>query len=294
MKLMLCTLCLNEMEWLPKLYEQHKDWPDVVSWVFVEAADEVYARTSPDMVSNEGLSVDGTSSFLSELASSGNPNVTYIPHGFSTHQRDMAQGKCEARNRYLEVADYVKPDFILVLDADEFYCRKDQERINQIFSASALRYNAFIFRWRSIWRPPSVADQPLFSQEVLGQVWSVPSCRGWRWSEGIRYSLNHNTPTMLGGISLGDGNRFMRYDQLTPHSYDLGQFPQCIHLGFTASLKTRAAKHRYYEARGEGTTDHRGKFVDCRRAFETWEPGQTLPHGAKVVPYDGPIPECFQ
>src|SRR4051794_7463634 len=38
MSVLLATLCINEMEWLPRLYEQHKDWPGMAGWVFVEAA----------------------------------------------------------------------------------------------------------------------------------------------------------------------------------------------------------------------------------------------------------------
>ena len=64
----LCTLCLNEMEWLARLYEQHRNWPGLLKWVFVEAADVVYAKTNPDMVTSFGLSVDGTSDYLRNLS----------------------------------------------------------------------------------------------------------------------------------------------------------------------------------------------------------------------------------
>ena len=81
MKLTLCTLVLNEMEWLSKLYEQHKNWPAVEKWIFVESADRVYAETNPDMVSTKGLSTDGTTEFLDELARSDS-RVTHIKYGF--------------------------------------------------------------------------------------------------------------------------------------------------------------------------------------------------------------------
>ena len=68
MSIVLSTLCLNEMEWLDKLYAQHKDWVGLEKWIFVESADRVYAETNPDMVSSSGLSVDGTTEFLRELA----------------------------------------------------------------------------------------------------------------------------------------------------------------------------------------------------------------------------------
>jgi hypothetical protein len=73
-------------------------------------------------------------------------------------------------------------------------------------------------------------------------------------------------------------------------NFDCQRFhhPECVHLGFASGGKARAAKHRYYEARGESRT--RAMYVECRRA---WERGQ-LPVGASVIPYTGPIPEVFR
>ena len=70
--------------------------------------------------------------------------------------------------------------------------------------------------------------------------------------------------------------------------------PECIHLGFASDCTLRAAKHRYYIARGEGLSDGRQRYVDCRAAFETWRPGKKLPDKASVVNYTGPVPEVFQ
>ncbi len=58
MKVCLCTLILNEMEWLPRFWVQHQRWPGLVRHIFVEAADAVYATANPDMVSADGLSID--------------------------------------------------------------------------------------------------------------------------------------------------------------------------------------------------------------------------------------------
>lgn len=108
MRVMLATLCLNELQWLPYLYEQHKEWPDLVNWTFVESADVSYAKVNPSRVSKDGLSVDGTSEYLHSLAKL-DKRVTYIPHGFCSSP-DKAQAKCQARNRYLRISDEVKPD----------------------------------------------------------------------------------------------------------------------------------------------------------------------------------------
>jgi len=51
MSVLIGTICLNEMQWLPMLYEQHRYWPDLEKWVFVEGADRVYQQTNPELVS---------------------------------------------------------------------------------------------------------------------------------------------------------------------------------------------------------------------------------------------------
>lgn len=282
MSLMLATLVLNEMEWLPRLYDQHKDWPEMVSWVFVEGADRIYAETTPDRVSPEGLSVDGTSRFLRELASK-DPRVVYIPHGFSSHS-DPAQGKCQSRQRYLDVAETVRPEYLLVLDGDEFYPQSYQPRILQMFRDSPKEFQSFRFRQREIWHPPSLSHEPLFAWEVVGGFWGIVHCRGWRWSTGLRYVNNHNTPETPQGKELTD--KLRRFDKY-------GKSPVCVHMAFASNSVNRVAKNRYYEARGEGKTDHRKYYVESRAAFSTWKPGEKLPHGAAVIPYKGPIPEVF-
>lgn len=274
MSVVLCTLALNEMEWLPSLYEQHNRWPTMDRWVFVESADRVYAETNPDMVSPEGLSVDGTSQFLKELAAK-DERVVYIPHGFCSDE-NPAQGKCQARNRYLDVAEEVKPTFLFVLDGDEFYTTDDQLEVIRNMSAFK-KADAFRFRQRHIWKPPG-ATHGQFTFEAIGGFWAIPHVRGWRWYPGLRYKTNHNTP------ELPDGRKL---DSALHHFNE----PQCVHMGFASSLKSRAAKHRYYAARGEGKVDQRGWYVESR---EAWETGKPLPRRGRVIPYSGPVPEIFR
>lgn len=277
----LCTLVLNELQWLSKLYAQSRDWPGMKKWVFVEAADRVYSRTNPDMVSPDGLSVDGTTAFLRQLARQDS-RVVHIKHGFSEHA-DPAQCKCAARSRYLRVADEVEPTFVYVLDSDEFVPRESQERI-----LSAMRVNprglAFCFRQRHIWHPPIFSDEPLFRYEAIGGFWAIPHCRGWRWQPGLRYETNHNTPEDSEGRLLD--RKMIRFDEMEGR-------PEVVHMGFASSKRTRLAKNAYYAARGE-STGRRSWYVESRAAFETWRPGDKLPRGARIAFYDGVIPECFQ
>ena len=285
----LATLCLNEMQWLPSLYEQHKDWPGLTTWVFVESADRKYAEANPSAVSRSGLSTDGTSEFLRDL-SRRDDRVQYVPAGFSAHD-DPAQGKIESRNRYLQFLDEcpLSPQFVFVLDADEFYAKVDQERIMARLGEARSKWTGFLFPQRQVWYPPSLqhgeAHVDPFSFEVVGGFWSIPHCRGWRYVHGMRYSKNHNTPS-VGLKSLDE--QMIRYDLKAPDE------PATIHLGWTAALKDRAAKNRYYERRGESVDRKRKWYTESRAAWETWKPGEVLPAGARVVPYSGPIPEVFQ
>lgn len=290
MRLLLATLCLNEMEWLPRLFRQHINWPNVdLKWVFVEAADDVYAKTNPQLVSSRGLSVDGTTDYLVDLHLKNKGIVQYIPHGFSKNH-DPAQGKCEARNRYLEIADEWKPDYIIVIDADEFWTYDHQSNVLEWMSADKNKL-AFSAQHREIWYPPSVKDKPLFSYEVKGGFWDILYCRMWKWVDGMRYCGNHNTPSLPNGIPF---DRRMK-NHTVYEQYGRGRvwIPQYVHMGFASQLKNRQAKNRYYEARGEAVDPRRKWYTESRACFETWKPGDTLPRGAQVVPYDGPIPECF-
>ena len=283
MSVMLCTLCLNEMEFLPKLYEQHKNWPGVKSWVFVEAADVAYAAANPGFVSPQGLSVDGTTQFLEDLAKK-DAKVLHIKHGFSS-DADPAQGKCQARNRYLEIADQVCPRFLIQIDGDEFWTKADQHNMLPRMEIFKTR-GTFIFNQRSIWHPPSVAREPLFKYESIGSLFGFSACRAWRWRQGMRFHGDHNHPTIRSGTDFYDFNDAVRLLEPTDAKF--------IHMGFASKVATRSAKTAYYIQRGEGVDPQRKRYVDCRLAFNTWKPGQGLPDKAKVVLYRGPIPEVYQ
>lgn len=282
----LATLALNEEQWLPSLYAQHRDWPGLVRWTFVESADPAYAAANPDMVSH-GLSVDRTGDVLN-LLSKLDARVSYWPFT-SPPSADPAQGKCAARNMTLrDLCDVPggPPDWVVVLDADEFYTKNDQARVTDALARAPRHFDACAFGLRSIWRPPSIADGPLFKYEAKGGVWSVPICRAWRWSPGLTYRTNHNTPEDAGGPLT---NRMVRY-------WADGH-PACVHMGYAAGLTARRAKRRYYEGRGEGQETvgrNRAPYVACRLAWETWRPGDELPAGARVVEYTGPVPEVFR
>jgi hypothetical protein len=268
------------MEWLPLLYAQHKDWPGLRKWVFVEGADRTYAVANPGMVTSQGLSADGTSDYLARLAKE-DERVVYIPHGWSIHA-DRAQGKCPARQRYLDIAETIAPELIIVLDSDEFYpCAMQPEIVN--IAIQDRSKTGFCFRHRDIWYPPSMRGENLFTYEVVGGFWDIPYCRTWRWRPGLEYRTNHNTPEYQ-GVGL---------DRLLFRGDKTAGMPYWVHMGFACKKESRLAKNRFYEARGEGQTDFRGWYVESRAMWADWKPGDELPRGARVIPYDGVVPEAF-
>lgn len=282
---MLATITLNEIEWLERFYIQHKDWVGLVKWVFVEGADIYYAKANPHLVSSKGLSTDGSTEYLEEL-SRKDDRIVYIQHGFCQHE-NPAQGKCELRNRYLEVADKIKPTYIITADDDEFWSKANQIHCIEYMNKDKVKW-AYSFRHREIWHPPSVSDEPLMKYEVVGGFWDILYCRGWRWIHGMRYVNNHNTPVTISGIPMDRSLKDHRKRTLSNMVV-----PQFVHMGFASDPIFRKAKNSYYKERGEGITDHRKWYVESRDAFATWKPGDTLPRGAVVMPYTGEIPECF-
>lgn len=292
MRLMLATLCINEMEWLPRLVAQHKDWPGLCAWVFVEAADAVYnAVNGPGMVDG-GLSTDGTTEFLESTCRPGSV-LAHVKHGISRVSGSPAQGKCEARNRCMELAESVQPDWLLVLDADEFWTRTHQTKVLRAMQTAPPDSTSICFRYRHLWRPPCWAGEPLLKHEVVGGFWAIPHCHAFRWRPGMRYDGDHMRP---GGAQ---PRASMLRNDLLPNG------PQCVHAAFASDAKTRLAKHAYYAARGEETDPRRAWYVASRAAWATWRPGSALPEPPRdarrlecalprVIPYDGPRPEVLE
>ena len=278
MRVAMGLICLNEEEFLWDFYTQHCGWPSLVRMVLVHGADRLYGTANPSMVTGDGFSIDRTAEILQEIAAIDS-RVTVIRHGWMHHVKPD-QGKCDGRNRYLEVMEAERPDIVVTQDADEFVTRADQQAINDKV-ARIPELNAFRFAQRHAWRPASIAHLPYFTYEVVNGYWKVPHCRVWRWKPGMRHRDDHNTPR--------DGHGALLTDRL--YVGDHGD-PEVIHLGFARSAVNRLATNKFYEARGEVVS--RPKHVECRRAFADWQPGQKLPQGAKVIPWTGPVPEVFR
>lgn len=279
MKVALVTLCLNEMEFLECNYFQHRDWPGLCNWVIVEGADRAYARANPNSVSEYGLSTDGTSYKMQELAKQDS-RVRVVHMGFLDHS-NPAQAKATGRNRYMEELESIEPDIVIQIDADEFYPHRYQSAINDLV-AEFSEYDCWKLRQRHIWYPPSLHGYRTQLLEVVGGYWGVEHVRIFKWQPGLCQPRDHNHPEVNG--------QFLS----SQYSWRVGD-PECVHYGFAKSAGPRISTHKYYVERGEGKERgyNRQMYVDCRAAWEQWEYGDLLPHRAMVIEYEGIIPESM-
>ena len=182
-------------------------------------------------------------------------------------------------------AQLVKPDYVLTLDADEFYTHKHQQHLDDKMMQEDIA-DGLPTRYRNIWRPECINSQPLFQYEIVGKFWSIVVCKLWKWFPGLRYKDNHNAPFHNRRYS----NKNLDFSYLRRAGA-----PEFIHMGFACESKYRLAKNRYYIERGEKDEKNRRqpRKIESRALFETWKPGDTLPPENEVVEYTGPIPECF-
>lgn len=284
MKLALCTICLNEAEFLEANYRQHKDWPGLVAWYFIHGSCKQYADANPHMVSIDGLSVDDTAAVLREL-SEADERIHWANVPGPVSHADPAMEKSVLRNAYLSLmcSDTAPPvDWFAIIDADEFYAHEHQRRLSELMAKAPPAFESIRTTYHDLWRPPSIAHLPRWVYEVSGGYWSVPHTKFFRWNPAIVHGDNHQIPSVsrFGNTQWGGEQTCCKlpYDDATR-----------IHLGFARNAATREATNRFYVKRGEGPQDGRQWYVDCRSAWETWKPGDVLPHGAAVTAVADPL-----
>lgn len=283
MKLALCTLCFNEAPNIAACHRNHRHWPGRFKHVFVEGFDPLYQLANPQMVSQFGTSIDGMVEILADIEACDH-HSQYIPIGRMQHPTSFEQHKCVGREAYLRALDWPhvdsSPDWIAVIDADEFYSPHSQEEITRQLEDLPDHVTCAVVPQIHLWRPPSIANQPI-QYQVTGGYWSVPHTRFWRWCDGLTYMPtgiphSHNWPAK-------EGEQRYRIENGA-----VLKNVHCVHTGFAGDRKRYEADLRYYLERNESHT--RAMYMACRAAWLTWKPGDELPAGAKVLPYEGWIP----
>lgn len=270
MNITIGMIVLNEEEFIEKNLKQHYNWDgaDVHQIIIVEGAVKLFPKRN---ITDEGLSTDRTAEIIRSFPDP-DKKIEFI--------QGYWEDKSHQRNQYAQrVRD--DTDYLLVIDADEFYPKVMQWKISQLIQQNQ-SIHSFLIRQRHIWKPPSLSDSDLFKYEVIGGYWSVPHLRLYKWKGDSRYYENHNE------LVYPDGHNLHVRDS---GFYECGLDIYLVHMGFARGEKFCRDKQDYYYNRGEKIT--RPMYSDCREAWFTWKKGDALPHGANVISYDGIVPEVF-
>jgi len=263
MKVTIAMIVLNEAEFIEKNLKQHYVWEgsDVHQIIIVEGSVELYPKRN---ITPQGLSTDKTAEIINNFPDPEN-KIEFI--------QGMWKDKSHQRNQYAKrVSD--NTDYLIVIDCDEFYTKNNQRKISEFLKSDKKKHHSILFPQVHLWKS--------FKNQVVGGYWAVPHLRLYRWHLGCHYGSNHNEL-----ISLPGHNYHIRDDEFI----ETRDFC-CIHFGFFRSDIFVRDKQDYYYNRGEKAT--RPMYSDCREMSFNWKEGYVLPHGSKVILYEGEILEVFE
>lgn len=272
-KFSICTIALNEEEYIENVLRNFYDWECCHQIIIVEGAVKLYPKDNV----KKGHSTDRTIEIIKNFPDPQNKIV-------------LVQGewknKMEQRSQY---AKRITGDYMFVVDADECYIKADLDILkNEVLS----KPNVELWRFN---QDPNPSRRGIIhfwhgiDKHVIGGYWNVPHNRIYKFSKGLRYTTNHNHPAKKNGKAVVKDNVKTETTKI-----------KCYHLGFSKCKQNMADKIQFYKNRGEGKEKNpqlrkrRQMYVDCRDAWFNWKPGNKLPHGAKVLPYNGPLPEVLQ
>jgi len=269
-------IALNEAEYIRNSIRQVYDWENCHEIIVVEGSVSLYPKNG---LATDGLSGDGTTELIKSIPDPQN-KIRYVSGVF--------KDKIEQRNEY---AKRITGTHALVLDADEFYTLDDLRKLKEDVTINpdidVFRFNfsqdmnqrTYFHLWYN------------FHQHVVGGYWDIPHNRIYKWVPGTLYQgEDHNHPVRP------DGSKLLAS---TPGVKVAFTRAKCVHTGFAKLVQNQKDKNQYYLNRGEGREEdpilrtRRQMYIDCRIAYETWKPGDVLPHGAKLTPFLHALPESL-
>jgi len=261
------TIFLNEKKFIGLNLLQHYELCD--SWVLVEGACKGYPTRK---VTSNGLSLDNSSAFI-RLFPDPLFKIKFIQHGWTSCSGEDA--KSELRNRYLENCT---TDYLLVVDADEFYLTKDfMAAMNKIHTGG---HHALTLPQIHFWKNSK--------QFITGEYYDVSHIRLHRNTPGMRYIKNHNFPEIFDKytheISHQKVARVIKEVANGGYTYDT---PACFHMGFAKDYDDMKDKSDYYINRGEAVT--RKVTTESRAAWFT----ENIPEKCILRPWEGEIPAAL-
>ena len=272
-KVSICIIALNESEYLTYSLKQIYDWDCCHEIIIIEGSVEHYPKNH---LSKDGLSGDGTSELIKNFPD---------PQNKIKYRSGVFKDKIDQRNEYMKL---ISGTHFLVLDADEFYSEASLELLKQdmmnnpdvelfTFDFSQTSSRTYFHLWYN------------FKQHVVGGYWDIPHNRIYKRSPELRYTgADHNHPSKPSGKKL-----------TTKDVKSIPTRAMCVHTGFVKKIENQKDKNDFYVGRGEGRESdpalrqRRQMYIDCRRAYETWDGKVSLPHGAYLIPYSDPLPEVL-
>lgn len=199
--LVLFTLLKDYQLWLSELLEQHRDFPNVIRWVFVERVpEEGRFSISQKLIREELRRLDSRVSYLQSLDD---------PYDEPKEQIRKAKNLALDEVELTAMTHHVK--YIYQLNPDEFLTRYDQMGVVDALRRACAKYLCCLFRHRHIYRPNAWCEQGIFKKEIGGRPsGSLLQLRAFKYVKGMRYTTSHFWPSTPGGILYT--NRLKRYD----------------------------------------------------------------------------------
>lgn len=261
------TILLNEAKFIGMNLIQHYDFCD--QWILVEGACQGYPTRK---VTSNGLSMDNSAS---QILIFPDPldKIRLIQHGWTKSEGENA--KSELRNQYIK---YCKGEFLVVVDADEFYLHDDFKLAISEFEDPKVYAITLpqVHFWKNI------------NNFIIGEYYDIAHTRIYRHITGMKYISNHNFPEIGGktGPMLGHKKipRTMKKNNDGAYRYEE---PCCFHMGFAKDADDMRDKSDYYINRGEATT--RPVTTSSRDAWFT----DNLPEKCVVYKWSGALPEVL-
>lgn len=151
----------------------------------------------------DGGSTDGTITHINNLINFGYDKIKLI--------QGIYNNKTDQCNEYLK---YTNSDFIIQLDCDEIYHKQSLDYISKFLDTA--EGNVYCIPILNFFRT--------LNNVVIGDMWSTPPVRIFRFKPGCKY-LSHRPPTMylpgIGNIK-SNGESLKPYDAMIYHYSHVG------------------------------------------------------------------------
>lgn len=262
------TILLNEQKFIGLNLLQHYDLCD--EWILVEGACRGYPERK---VTKNGLSKDFTASII-ECFPDPFAKINYIKYGWTN--KDGENAKSELRNQY---ANKVCGDYLVVIDADEFYQLEDLDvALNAL--RNNINYDAVVLPQVHFWKTTN--------HFITGEYYDISHTRIFRSYRGMEYKRNHNFPE-INGRFIHEGRQLKIQREI--FEIEKNQFSykgaKCYHMGFAKDASDMEDKTQYYINRGENVTR-----VSTTKSRAAWFTGE-LPDKCKVRNWAGSLPKVL-